>query len=176
MYIGHGRLRVCVCLSLAAFLHYCTDQAVTWVNGRRCPLVVHCLADLQSVHGFRCYDVSECLYSVGLWRVVTGGHLQTSRRVFDSSASCPWTHRRRVYVHVNLFTGRRYAIAVYAIHRVIWRHISVVAVRSPFCRSTPSYCAQLSGENLSRYSNKIESVGVRRCPYYRYLTKKVMSE
>jgi len=29
---------------------------------------------------------------------------------------------------------------------------------------------------LSRYSNKIESVGLRKCPYYRYLTKKVMSE
>jgi len=27
-----------------------------------------------------------------------------------------------------------------------------------------------------RYSNKIESVGLRKCPYYRYLTKKVMSE
>jgi len=29
---------------------------------------------------------------------------------------------------------------------------------------------------LSRYSNKIESVGLRKCPYYRYLAKKVMSE
>jgi len=33
MYSGHGRL--CVCLSLAAFPHYCTDPDVTW-NGRRC--------------------------------------------------------------------------------------------------------------------------------------------
>ena len=32
------------------------------------------------------------------------------------------------------------------------------------------------GEDLSRYSNKIESVGLRKCPYKRYLTKKVMSE
>jgi len=24
--------------------------------------------------------------------------------------------------------------------RVKWRHISMVAIRSPFCRSTPSYC------------------------------------
>jgi len=29
---------------------------------------------------------------------------------------------------------------------------------------------------MSCYSNKIESVGLRKCPYYRYLTKKVMSE
>ena len=27
------------------------------------------------------------------------------------------------------------------IHRVKWRHISVVAIRWPFCRSRPSYCA-----------------------------------
>jgi len=30
---GHGHL--CVCLSLAAFPHYCTDPDVTWGNGRR---------------------------------------------------------------------------------------------------------------------------------------------
>jgi len=54
MYSGHGRL--CVCLSLAAFPHYCMEPDVTWGNGRGCPLVVHCWADLQSVHGFRCYD------------------------------------------------------------------------------------------------------------------------
>ena len=45
-----------MCLSLPAFLHYCTDPDVTWGNGRGCPLVVHYWADLQSVHGFRCYD------------------------------------------------------------------------------------------------------------------------
>jgi len=73
MYSGHGRLCVCVplCLSITAFPHYCTDPDVGWVNGRGCSLVVHYLADLQSVHGFRCYDniaparnVSECLYSL----------------------------------------------------------------------------------------------------------------
>jgi len=31
--------------------------------------------------------------------------------------------------------------AMLAIHRVKWRHISMVAIRSPFCRSSPSYCA-----------------------------------
>jgi len=30
MYIGHGRLCVCVCLSLAEFPYYCTDPDVTW--------------------------------------------------------------------------------------------------------------------------------------------------
>jgi len=69
MYIGYGRL--CVCLSVArrisTLLH--ADPDVTWGNGRVCPLVVHCCADLQSVHGFCCYDniapnVSECLYFI----------------------------------------------------------------------------------------------------------------
>jgi len=46
---------VTVCLPLAAFPHYCTDPDVTWQNGRGCPLFVHYWADLQSVHGFRCY-------------------------------------------------------------------------------------------------------------------------
>jgi len=55
MYIGHGRLCVCMsaCLSLAAFPH---GPRCNFGNGRGCPPVVHCLADLQSVHGFRCYD------------------------------------------------------------------------------------------------------------------------
>jgi len=47
---------VSVCLTLASFPHYCTNPDVTWGNGRGCPLVVHYWADLQSVHGFRCYD------------------------------------------------------------------------------------------------------------------------
>ena len=44
-----------VCLSTAACLHYCTDPDVTWGSGRGCPLIVHYWADLQSVHGLRCY-------------------------------------------------------------------------------------------------------------------------
>ena len=49
-------LCVCVCLSLATLPHYCMDPDVTRRNGRGCPLVVHYWADLQSVHGFHCYD------------------------------------------------------------------------------------------------------------------------
>jgi len=45
-----------VCLSFAAFPHYCTDPDVSWGNGSGYPLVVHYWADLQSLHGFRCYD------------------------------------------------------------------------------------------------------------------------
>jgi len=57
MYCGHVHLCVClsVCLSAAACLHYCTDPDVTWGSGRGCLLAVHYWADLQSVHGLRCY-------------------------------------------------------------------------------------------------------------------------
>ena len=57
MYCGHARLCVClsVRLSAAACPHYCTDPDVTWGSGRGYPLVVHYWADLQSVHGMRCY-------------------------------------------------------------------------------------------------------------------------
>jgi len=43
------------------------------------------------------------------------------------------------------------------------------------CGNT-AYCVQLSGEDLLRGSMKIESVDLRNCPYYHYLTKKVMSQ
>ena len=43
-----------ICLSLAAFPHYCMDPDLTWGNGRGCPVAVHCWVDLQSVHRF-CY-------------------------------------------------------------------------------------------------------------------------
>jgi len=57
MYRGHSHLCVCPSLSLSATAcpHHCTDQDVTWESGRECPLVVHYWADLQSVHGLRCY-------------------------------------------------------------------------------------------------------------------------
>jgi len=54
MCISHSGL--CVWLSLAAFPYYCTDPDVTWGNGTGCPLIVQYWADLQSVHGFCCYD------------------------------------------------------------------------------------------------------------------------
>jgi len=38
-----------------------------------------------------------------------------------------------------------------------------------------SYCVYLNDEDLMRYSNQIESVGLRKCPYYHYLTEKATS-
>jgi len=53
---SRASLTMCVCLSLVAFPYYCTDPDVSWGDDRRYPLVVQYWPDLQSVHGFRCYD------------------------------------------------------------------------------------------------------------------------
>jgi len=57
---------------------------------------------------------------------------------------------------VTFVISLRRTCRISCLYRVKWRHTSVVAIRSPFCGATPSYCAWLSGEDLSRYSNKIE--------------------
>jgi len=91
MYCGHARLCLSVCVCVPVCLcSYCTDPDVTWGSGRGCPLLVHYWADLQSVHGLRCYgnrtrtqNVSEytlvlalCLVSINiaLERIGTSPH------------------------------------------------------------------------------------------------------
>jgi len=86
MCIGHGRLCVCVsvCLSecFAVFPHYCTDPDVSWGNGKGCPVVVHCWADLQSVHGFRCYDNVHVCKFIALYTANT----RSAEREMSASA------------------------------------------------------------------------------------------
>ena len=73
MYIfGHGRLCVSVCLfAFAAFQHYCTDADVSWgmvgVSSSSCSCAL-LGADLQSVHGFSCYD--NIAPNAKCWRVL----------------------------------------------------------------------------------------------------------
>ena len=50
------RVCVSVCVSVCPSAAACTDPDVTWGSGRGCALVVQYWADLQSVHGLRCYD------------------------------------------------------------------------------------------------------------------------
>jgi len=76
MYCGHARVCVSVCLSAAACPHYCTDLDVTWEFVRDAPYIVHYRADLQSVHGLRCYgnitrtrNVSEYMHILALFLV-----------------------------------------------------------------------------------------------------------
>jgi len=113
MYSGHGRL--CVCLSLAAFPHYCTDLDVTW-------RMVGVLSS-WAVGGFAigarfcCYD--NIAPNAKCQRMLVLALCLVAQLVLSASV-----------------TGVRKCI-----DRVKWRHISMVAIRSPFCRSTPSYCA-----------------------------------
>jgi len=72
MCIGHGRL--CVCLSvrgrIPTLLHGpgCNLGNGNLINGEVVrPLVVHCWADLQSVHGFRCYDNTHVCKLIALY-------------------------------------------------------------------------------------------------------------
>ena len=43
------------------------DPDVTWWNGRGCPLVMHYWVDLQSVHGFHCYDSTHVCKLIALY-------------------------------------------------------------------------------------------------------------
>jgi len=107
MYCGHARLSVSVsvCLSAAACPHYCTDPDVTWGSRRGCPLVVHYWADLQSVHGLRCYgnitrtrNVSEYMLVLSVCLSVCNvGVLWPNGRTdqdetWHAGRPRPWTH------------------------------------------------------------------------------------
>jgi len=62
-------------------------------------------------------------------------------------------------------------------NRVKWRHSNLWSQYDLYVvRQHGVYGVKLSGEDLSRYSNKIESVGLRKCPHYNYLAKKLMSQ
>ena len=54
MYCGHARLSVCLSVRgrMLTVLH---GPGCNLGSGRGCPLLVHYLADLQSVYGMRCY-------------------------------------------------------------------------------------------------------------------------
>jgi len=155
---------------LVGHSHICNSQ----VKVLRCAIVQADIArDSDETWGLRTYcripedctgdgEVSGAEYSILFSEEPACVYQQTS-------SSDHGQHRHAVVNQI-------YAGANPLIDRVKWRHISMGAIRSPFCRSRPSYCVYLSGEDLSRYSDKIESVGLRKCPYKRYLTKKVMSE
>ena len=91
VYWSRASVCVSICLSAAACPHYCTDPGVT-LGMLGVTLVVHYWADLQSVHGLRCYNniaprvlaigahdrhwqhrseremsASTCMYSLNAW-------------------------------------------------------------------------------------------------------------
>jgi len=65
------------------------------------------------------------------------------------------------------------AVILAIIHRVKWRHRvyghDTIAVSYGY---NTIYCVEVNGEDLSRYSNKTESVSLRKCTCYHWLAKK----
>ena len=49
---------------------------------------------------------------------------------------------------------------------------STVTLRSPFCGYNTMQCVLLNGEDLSCYSNEMESISFRKCPHDHRLTSK----
>ena len=70
---------LCVCLSvprhIPTLLH---GPGCSFGNGRECPLLVHYCADLQLVHGFRCYDNTHVCKLIALY----------TANMYTSSAEC----------------------------------------------------------------------------------------
>jgi len=48
----------------------------------------------------------------------------------------------------------------------------MVTIGSPFCGYSRTYYVKLNGEDLLCYSNKTESVSLRKCPYDHELANK----
>jgi len=60
------RVCVSVCLSVRARMPTLLDGPGCNLGNGSGPLVVHCWADLQSVHEFHCYDdIAPCVFAVG---------------------------------------------------------------------------------------------------------------
>ena len=82
MHIGHGRLSVCLSVPrrIPTLLH--GSRCNFGENGRECPLVVHYWADLQSVHGFRCYNNIHVCELIALYTE----HAYSAQREMSASA------------------------------------------------------------------------------------------
>jgi len=67
---------------------------------------------------------------------------------------------------------QRYSIRL---HRVKLRHSNLRSSYDPYVvgQHGALWWRWNSDEDLTHYSNKIESVSLRKCPYYHYITKKV---
>ena len=86
-------------------------------------------------------------------------------------AGCPCCHPTNSVKALNLNQSTEGMYIGWNDVTVICGHITISVLWG-----NTAYCVKLSGEDLSRYSNKIESAGLRKCPYYHCLTEKVMSE
>jgi len=177
MYCGHARLCVCVCVCLSAAVrpHYCTDPDLTRRRSRGCPLVVHYWADLQSVHGLRCYgkitrsqNVSEYVLVLALCLVVTYLQFPIIQTCFSLLSVCrprPASHAHfRHRQPSGLNSSIDSTISVYATHRVLSNSPSELT------RNMTSDIASSTNNGMNVHSNSCFKVdfpcepGLAACP------------
>jgi len=93
-------------------------------------------------------------------------------RVAQNSDHCPlWSHTYYKITYMYVFSWPHSLYIERSDVTVICGHITIAMLWG-----NTAYCVKLIGEYLSCYSNKIDSVDVRKFPQYCYLTEKVMSQ
>jgi len=83
---------------------------------------------------------------------------------------CDWLSWLYRSAHIKYFLSLPYRKA-----NIGWSDVTLICDRCVVGQHGVLCEVMLSGEDLSRYSNKIESVGLRKCPYYHCLTEKVIA-
>jgi len=92
-------------------------------------------------------------------------------RTVNFENTCRLYRRSSVNSRTNTFRGRSRSNQLHTYVTVICGHVTISMLWG-----NTAYCLKLSGKDLSRYSNKIESVGGRKFPYDHCFTKKVISQ
>ena len=87
-------------------------------------------------------------------------HSSASMLLFSAAITCATLHQQRLRTDI-----RQSDVTVICSHNTI-----------SMLWDNTAYCVKLSGGDVSRYSNKTESVGLRKCQYHHYITKKVMPQ
>jgi len=102
------------------------------------------------------------------WELTDGRH----RKSFTAQLSVLVKYRLSV-LNVCVDCSQMSCCTVY-IEIILWPQTTVMSLYSMLWDNVV-YCVKLRGEDLSCYSSKIESVGLRTCPYYHCRTKKVIN-
>jgi len=105
----------------------------------------------------------------------TFGYLGPSGRAymeFTSVLLMHWCHSPRARQPLVWWCFTRVHMHTANIHPIYIGWSDVTPVCDLYVLGQHTYFKKLSGEDLPRYSNKTESVGLRKCPHYHYLTKK----
>ena len=163
---------------------YCTDPGVTWRNCRRCPLVVHYWAYLQSVHRFRCYDNTHVCKLIALY----AANAYSAKREMSASACT-----RSMTGSFIVFGGTRLLCALEAgsvewlscvadccsvilvnivasvvcsLHLTTsWRYTVVLLFVSACNKAHCCFCRCIRSSNETEVKNKIDYIRLRSCKF-----------